>query len=280
MRIFPSSNTSEATRGNRDSRISSNIDKSAPGTLETTASNAPSLEEQITSDPGSTGERTPNDEQSIGEQNTNDEPSAGDQNTNDAESTGEQAANDSESKGEQNTNDSESAREQTASDEPSTEENTTDVTTSTREQTNISSPSTGEEESGIADTPPPRTISLPGNRIEVVILVSTAPAEDDEIELVHHHFVKPTSGNLANTDCDHEGNNEIAVVDDKEVVNVLKDYAHPRPSCAVFAFSEDEEEKKQFCGNCFCVRCEVRASDCTDWENHHRMPIEKGINIS
>lgn len=132
----------------------------------------------------------------------------------------------------------------------------------------------------------PRTFTVPANTgaIEVVSLVCMTGVDDDEIELVLHHFLKGTSRKIVNSDVgDNDDNSgaEVAVVGERDVVQALRDYAHPRPSCAVFKFSEegDGDDNMKSCRNCFCVRCEVPANECTDWENHHSLPIQGTIDV-
>jgi hypothetical protein len=79
----------------------------------------------------------------------------------------------------------------------------------------------------------------------------------------------------ADTDAENEDNGED---DDEEIKfvgatgkNPLSDFAHPRYDCIIKPFSR---EPTNFCPNCYCYVCDVKASECEQWklsddENKH-----------
>ncbi|OEU06738.1 hypothetical protein FRACYDRAFT_265572 [Fragilariopsis cylindrus CCMP1102] len=48
--------------------------------------------------------------------------------------------------------------------------------------------------------------------------------------------------------------------------NALSDYPHPRHECVVKSFTKNPE---QFCPNCYCFVCDIKASECAEWKDCH-----------
>ena len=62
-------------------------------------------------------------------------------------------------------------------------------------------------------------------------------------------------------------------------MTVAADLPHPREACPKYAFKYNQlvragggmegNPNKQYCANCFCFVCEVKAGECMDWESHY-----------
>lgn len=111
----------------------------------------------------------------------------------------------------------------------------------------------------------PRSISTRGNTRRRPVADSTPPLDDtaaeddDQVEFVHHIISRSRGGiGSHHQNCGKviDDGAEVVVVGEKEGIDPLKHYPHPRPLCSVFSF---KEERRKFCNNRFCVRCQVRA---------------------
>ena len=49
-------------------------------------------------------------------------------------------------------------------------------------------------------------------------------------------------------------------------INALSDLPHPRHECVVKPFKKNPEE---FCPNCYCYVCDIKASECDKWFGNH-----------
>mmetsp|Transcript_18746 Transcript_18746/g.23248 ORF Transcript_18746/g.23248 Transcript_18746/m.23248 type:complete len:258 (+) Transcript_18746:191-964(+) len=68
--------------------------------------------------------------------------------------------------------------------------------------------------------------------------------------------------------------NCIDIDDDEGVIthstltNPNISYPHSRFECGVHLFSGTKKDKKRHCDNCYCYVCDVRVSDCKEWNRH------------
>jgi len=100
---------------------------------------------------------------------------------------------------------------------------------------------------------------------------------EDGIEFVRHVREDPKANIAAQSKeekchIDEFGDGETLIVSQTHGTRALKDLPHPRPLCAVHNFG-DANEKKKFCDNCFCVRCEAKAGSCKHWDLHAVLPL-------
>ena len=96
-----------------------------------------------------------------------------------------------------------------------------------------------------------------------------APAnesDDDEVECLDENpFAPPPPLPQAAAD---SGDDEDVAITGSKGQNALQHFPHCRENCVVHLFATDPTKH---CANCFCVVCDVPASQCAAWPQHCRL---------
>ena len=93
----------------------------------------------------------------------------------------------------------------------------------------------------------------------LVIIGSTAePIDIDLLEVESGHKLSQPFGLL-------EDDDEIQITGSTGK-NALSDFPHARHLCLVKPHTKNQEE---FCPNCYCYICDIKASECSEWQDFH-----------
>jgi len=99
--------------------------------------------------------------------------------------------------------------------------------------------------------------------------------EDDEDIIIIGSSVAPIDIDLLDDNENrHEetsGSGSLEDDDDIQIIgstgkNALSDFPHPRHQCVVKPFTKNPQD---FCPNCYCYICDIKASECTKWMEIH-----------
>lgn len=110
----------------------------------------------------------------------------------------------------------------------------------------------------------------PGSLKFESILDAPTLTADAEVEVVHHPSKSGRGAGICPDEDKDEDEDEDGVVAAKHGLQVLKDFAHARPHCAVYEFAASPT---LHCDKCYCVICETPAGECS----HAREPARKII---
>lgn len=102
----------------------------------------------------------------------------------------------------------------------------------------------------------PKVPPLAHNADQSDCLVASPPGRQEPSE---GHTASEHS-TLKNADDDDE-----VMMLDSNLTNPTVAFAHGRPDCGSFPFTED---KLKYCEKCYCIPCDKPASDCIHWETH------------
>ena len=103
---------------------------------------------------------------------------------------------------------------------------------------------------------------------------------DSDVEIItpsrFPHRMSTTSNSNANDNDNQnrDGDNEIQVMS-SSATNPNVDYPHMRHLCGIYPFDTNQNDadrnsnNKSFCPKCYCVICDILASECKFWEGNH-----------
>ena len=100
--------------------------------------------------------------------------------------------------------------------------------------------------------------NLEDNDGVVIIGSSAEPIDIDLLEVENGHTFRQTMGPL-------EADVDIQITGSTGK-NALSDFPHARHLCLVKPFTKNPEE---FCSNCYCYICDIKASECSEWQDLH-----------
>lgn len=101
---------------------------------------------------------------------------------------------------------------------------------------------------------------------------------DSDVEIItpsrFPHRMSTTSNSNDNDNQNRDGDNEIQVMS-SSATNPNVDYPHMRHLCGIYPFDTNQNDadrnsnNKSFCPKCYCVICDILASECKFWEGNH-----------
>jgi hypothetical protein len=88
---------------------------------------------------------------------------------------------------------------------------------------------------------------------------------DDSNYIVEEVLVQPSPLIEASLVTNAEKDDDICTFVGMKGKNALSDFPHSREDCVTHPFSIDP---LQFCQQCYCYVCDVKAAECTKWISH------------
>jgi hypothetical protein len=105
--------------------------------------------------------------------------------------------------------------------------------------------------------------------VELQKKVPQSLEEDDDVMIVD----PPPPLTAPDTTTMNDDDDELQVVGGN-TTNANIDFSHRRPDCGVHPFGAGMDQ--QYCDKCYCVVCDVPASDCLEWTDHcSKVPVKK-----
>ncbi|CAB9517834.1 expressed unknown protein [Seminavis robusta] len=88
---------------------------------------------------------------------------------------------------------------------------------------------------------------------------------DSDVEVIEPNVQAVRDDPFAKSSSSDNGDNEIECTGTSGM-NAIVDFPHHRDLCVIYKFSEGNHAS--FCEKCYCVVCEIPASECKSWNLH------------